>query len=496
MFRVLYRTPSRAAAAASAAIVTSSLVVIPPALAQSSLMNESSSAAVPGSSSSSGLSESSDSSRVDNSEATPPQKAASEPYTMPDGTVIQVMGDVLGPHSKHVGLGAGDLGTMAPLGNGEFAMLFGDSFSGEGFGQGEWMSPVGVVATVDENGFLRILRPLNRGNRVKQTIGYLREDQLTLIPSDVINIDGTLYLQGMWNRTLGDVTGTQIWRSTDGGQRWESVGRTNATYMDHMGELISWEKGPDGYIYVVSTSFDRSNPVYLSRFTEEDMGDRSQWQLFDPTTGQWGDSGTPILEDGVKAGEMNLRYIDGHWVLVLFNEETLQIEVRIAEDIARDWDDVPTAVVAKHGSWGEKQTPLNWSQPYGGYIVPGSRIGNMDIVVSQWNTADNSRYMATQFNVKGLDTFFGTDSPATEREQDVTVRELNNPAVTPDMTAEQDLIEQKPTTLTLSSEPASPGGTAGYIVGILLAAGGLTALSWPLLRPLLPAELRATLPFE
>lgn len=31
----------------------------------------------------------------------------------------------------------------------------------------------------------------------------------------------------------------------------------------------------------------------------------------------------------------------------------------------------------------------------------------MDIVVSQWNTKNNSRYMSTQFNVKGLDKFFG-----------------------------------------------------------------------------------------
>lgn len=493
MFRVSHPAPSRAAAAATAAIMTSSMLVVPPALAQSSLTNATASSGMPDSSS---LPASSGSSRVDNSNATPPQKTASEPYTMPDGTVIQIMGDVLGPHSKHVGLGAGDLGTMAPIGDGEFAMVFGDSFSGQGFGRGEWMSPVGVVAKIDENGFLRILRPLNRGKRVKQTVGYLREDQLTLIPSDVINIDGTLYLQGMWNRTLGDVIGTQIWRSTDGGQRWESVGRTNATYMNHMGELLSWERGPDGYIYVVSTSFDRSNPVYLSRFSEADMGDRSKWQLFDPTSGQWGDSGTPILADGVKAGEMNLRYIDGHWVLVLFNEDTLQIEVRIAEDIARDWNDVPTAVVAKHGSWGEKQTPLNWSQPYGGYIVPGSRIGNMDIVVSQWNTANNSRYMATQFNVRGLDRFFGIDSPATEHEQDLTIRTLNSAVDTPEMAAENDLIEQKPTTLALSSEPASPGGTAAFVVGILAAVGALAALSWPLLQPLLPAELRAVLPFD
>ena len=31
----------------------------------------------------------------------------------------------------------------------------------------------------------------------------------------------------------------------------------------------------------------------------------------------------------------------------------------------------------------------------------------MDLVISQWKTDDDSRYNSTQFNVKGLDKFFG-----------------------------------------------------------------------------------------
>ncbi|WP_413228011.1 DUF4185 domain-containing protein [Corynebacterium qintianiae] len=336
-----------------------------------------------------------------------------------------MMTDILGPGiSDLVGFRSGDLGMMAPLGDGTFALVFGDSFRETGL-RGEWMSPVGVVAQLVD-GIIQIIRPLNAGDRVQQLIDYYRPegDNLTLIPSDIINIDGTLYLQGMWNRGIGNVLSTQIWKSTNNGSTWSSVGTTSANYMNGLGNLISWEKGPDGYIYVVSSSFTRSNPVYLSRFQLADIGDRSKWQLFDPSTGIWSNSGAPILSANVRAGEMNLRFIEGHWVLAMFNEQTLKIEVRISDTLAQDWNSVPVANIAQNGPWQAEQTPLNFSQPYGAYIVPGSTLANMDLVVSQWNTYNNSRYNSVQFNVKGLDKFYGINQPAAATTQVLNVEEI------------------------------------------------------------------------
>ena len=474
-------TGAVSAATASALILTAT--VVPDALAQSS--------------SSSGLSSelsSSSGPSVDNS--APPQKRASQPYTMPDGTVVQIMDDVAGKHSRHVGLGATDLGTMAPLGGGEFAMIFGDSFSGQRFGEGDWMSPVGVVARMNEDGFIEIIRPLNRGERVEQTVGYLHEDKLTLIPSDVINLDGTLYMQAMWNRGIGNVDETEIFKSTDGGKSWSSIGTTPADYMSGMGNLISWEKGPDGYIYVVSTQFKRDDPVYLSRFREQDIADRSKWQLFDPASGKWGDSGAPILSgSNIEAGEMNLRYIQGKWVLVMFNEATLAIEVRISDTLAQDWADVPVATVAKHGPWSNAQTPGNFSQPYGGYIVPGSTIADMDIVVSQWNTDTHARYMSTQFNVKGLDKFFGINSAALPADETLAVTERPAAQVIPETQAEDSLVEQKPQRMTLSSESNDSATTAVIVLSILAVLGGVATVALPTVRPLLPPQVQQMLPF-
>lgn len=328
-----------------------------------------------------------------------------------EGLNVTMIGDLLGDHQANMGLGVADLGIMVPLVNKDFAVVFGDSFTGRNFGGGEWLSPVGIVATVDNNGRIQFKRPLNNGRTVKQMINYRHDDNITLIPSDVINLNGTLYMQGMWNAGIGNVRETQIWKSTDNGASWTSVGRTSPLYLGGMGNLISWEAGRDGYIYVVSSDFRRDSPVYLSRFREEQIADRSQWELFNPATGTWGydRTPTPILSKNVRAGEMSLRLIEGHWVLAMFNEETASIEVRVSDTIARDWNSITPArvVVAGDGGWGADQNENNFTQLYGGYIVPGSTLDNMDLVVSQWNTTNNSRYMSTQFNVTGLDIFFG-----------------------------------------------------------------------------------------
>ena len=403
----------------------------------------------------------------------------------PDGTVVQIMGDILGPWSAHIGIGAGDLGTMTPLNGDEFAMVFGDSFRGRKFGEGDWISPIGVVARM-KNGQIEILRPLNGRRDAYGLINYFREegDNLTLIPSDVININGTLYMQGMWNRGIGNVLDTQFWKSTDEGKTWKSIGRTPNHYLNGLGQLISWEKGPDGYIYAVMSGFQREHPVYLARFTEAQIGDQPSWELFDPDTGEWGnEAGAILFGDHVKAGEMNLRYIDNHWVFVMFNEATLAIEVRISDRLPQSWNDVPVATIAKNGYWDLQQTPMNFSQPYGGYIVPGSTIANLDVVISQWNTNTNERYMSTQFNVKGLDTFFGID-PESMRPHDqdnIDVNVTPNPPQTDDMDAEDNLM---------SSEGSSKTKAALITVGVLAGLGLIGAVAWPTIRQYLPPQLQ------
>ncbi|WP_426726711.1 DUF4185 domain-containing protein [Corynebacterium rouxii] len=332
------------------------------------------------------------------------------------GLEVTKIGDLFGRGiSDSIDVLAGDLGQMAPLNNkGEFAIIFGDSFRGEHLGEGEWLSPIGVVAKL-ENGRIKIVRPLNEGDRAQQLIDYKHNERnLTLLPSDIINIDGTLYLQAMWNEGVGNVLKTEIWKSTDNGRKWESVATLPKDYMGGMGNLITWEKGVDGYIYMMSSEFKRKDDVYLTRFKPEDMDTPSRWEHYD--SGVWGKTYSPVLSKNVQAGEMCLRYIDGYWVLSMFNANNLSIEVRVADSITADWENISPAkvVVMGSGGWSAPQGPNNFTQLYGGYIVPGSSLENMDFVVSQWNTTTNKRYNSTQFNVKGLDQFFGINRSASE----------------------------------------------------------------------------------
>ena len=424
----------------------------------------------------------------------PPKKTASQPLRLPNGTTIQIMDDVLGKYSAHTGFRSGDLGAMAPMGNGEFAMIFGDSFRGN-FGQG-WMSPVGVVATMDEDGFIKILRPIDNTSEVSDMISYHRVNDSTLIPSDVINIDGTLYLHGTFHAPFGDVVSSNVWKSDNGGTTWKQISSAPGNHMRGMTQLISWDKGPDGYIYATSTKFGRESPVYLWRFAPEDIGEPGNWDGYSPLTGKWTKHAEPILKDDVKAGEMCLRYIDGHWVLVMFNEESEDVEVRISETLERDWDDVRVAKIARNGSWDNEQTPLNWSQPYGGYIVPGSHLDDMDIVISQWNTTDNSRYTATQFNVKGLDKVYDIDADEVREEPEVTVVKQGSGA-TADMEAENNLVKDKPE-LFMSSEDSDSLRTlrtVGIILGVLATVGAIGAVTLPLYRDMLPEPIQQMLPF-
>ena len=53
-----------------------------------------------------------------------------------------------------------------------------------------------------------------------------------------------------------------------------------------------------------------------------------------------------------------------------------------------------------HGtSWdAEDHTQGLVAQPYGGYLVPGSTLQDLHLIVSQWNTTTNWPYHAMQFH--------------------------------------------------------------------------------------------------
>ena len=101
----------------------------------------------------------------------PKPKPKPNPKTRTEqGLDVEMLGDLMGKHQPNLGIGAVDLGIMVPLINETFAVVFGDSFTGKYFGEGKWLSPVGLVAKRDENGRIIFTRPLNDGKTADQLI--------------------------------------------------------------------------------------------------------------------------------------------------------------------------------------------------------------------------------------------------------------------------------------------------------------------------------------
>ena len=88
------------------------------------------------------------------------------------------------------------------------------------------------------------------------------------------------------------------------------------------------EHGPDGYIYMVCSGFQRNADVYLTRFKPSDIGNRAAWQHYD--NGSRGESYFPILDQ----------------------------KVRVSREITADWNAIKpaTVVIAGRGGWQARRS--------------------------------------------------------------------------------------------------------------------------------------------
>jgi hypothetical protein len=145
---------------------------------------------------------------------------------------------------------------------------------------------------------------------------------------------------------------------------------------------ISGYLGQDAKVYIAATSFDRSQGISLYRAEPDTVTDRSTWQPH--VRHGWGRPGrtpTPISQEQ-NFGEISLREVDGKVVLAGFNATTGNVEIRVAAELTKIFLEGAVTTIVDH-----KITP----QPYGGYIVPGSTLENMNVFVSQWNTLSDPR---------------------------------------------------------------------------------------------------------
>lgn len=319
------------------------------------------------------------------------------------------LADLTGPGlTDRWGVTCADLGASVLAPNGALVSVFGDTFSGNRVGDGAWRSPVILIGTGDAAHPIRYQRAGGHDpDYAHQLWRYPHRKITTVIPSDLLRVDDELYLHAIVNRGFGNVVWTELWKSVDNGVSWCRFGTEFPAGLHHgHAQCWSWDYDPDdGWVYVVSTGFQRDKGIILRRVRPAHLGDASRYAGWGCRSGRWswGHDPTPVTPDGETWGELSLRRLaGGTWILGGFLSSKYALGYRVIES--------PTAArmaplqlpVVGTGWDAEDHARGRVAQLYGGYVLPGSRLdvaGGVGLVVSQWNTAQGWPYRAMQFRV-------------------------------------------------------------------------------------------------
>lgn len=347
-------------------------------------------------------------------------RPAALPPTVP---VEGYVGDITGPGlTDKWGVTCTDLGVCTVAPNGKLVSVFGDTFSGLSVGQGDWRAPVALIGTGDTD------NPIQYENAggpdpdyANQLWTYIHDDApwqgsgiSTVIPSDLVVVGQTMYLHAIVNQGFGNVIWTELWTSTDNGVSWQSMpdARFPASLHDGYAQLWAWEyDNDDGWVYVVSTGFQRDKGIILRRVRPSDIGDASKYSGWGWAEDQWawGNPPTPITPPGETWGELTLHKLDtGKWILGGFLASEYALGYRTIDSPTANLYEAEVQKPVVGTSW-EDQNLANKevAQLYGGYVLPGSRLdvpGGVGLVVSQWNTATGWPYRTMQYKVTLADT--------------------------------------------------------------------------------------------
>lgn len=295
------------------------------------------------------------------------------------------------------GIGAADLGEIIALPNGRLVSVFGDSFKGDRVGgpdSDHFRSVAVPIAGWDNDGRAIYGTPFNRtgGPGCSRILFPPPAEALTIdantntLPGGAIVVGETTYMLVAGTSSLIPTAGSWLVEvDDDPASGWAALPGSWRSGKDAPSQ-VSGYLAADGMVYIAGNCFDRSQGVTLYRVAPAEVTDRDAWQ---PWTGTaWGtkEDEPRVLSGQQHFGELSLREIDGHTVLSAFNNSpnVWQVEVRVSTDPTRLFSgSVPVTVAAQQHT---PAAPNFVFQPYGGYIIPGSTLAHMNLIVSQWNT--------------------------------------------------------------------------------------------------------------
>jgi hypothetical protein len=225
----------------------------------------------------------------------------------------------------------------------------------------------------------------------------------------------SLYLHAIVNRGFGNVIWTEIWSSADNGVSWQHMGekaKFPGALHNGYAQCWSWDYDPDdGWVYIVSTGFQRDKGMILRRVRPEDIGDMWKYSGWGWANNRWswGNEPTPITPGGETWGELCLRRLkQGKWILGGFLSSRYALGYRTIDSPVADLYEAPVQMPVVGTSWDREDHANNRvAQLYGGYVLRGSQLdvaGGVGLVVSQWDTATGWPYRAMQFKATVNDT--------------------------------------------------------------------------------------------
>lgn len=306
---------------------------------------------------------------------------------------------------------ATDLGIPATTPDGRILTIFGDTFEGPKVGSGDWRSPVGLYSDARRQlGFgMTWTGAVGSKDHADQLVDYDHEGEIsTYLPGDVLTLGDTMYLWVMANAGFGNVVRTEIWTSKDSGETWKRTQKMfDGDHLDGLCQQATWCEDPDGtHVVLLTTGFQRDKGAILQRVPKDKLLDPDAYDTYGPTSDaddadwDWGKDPEPVI--GGSVGEMCLRVVEDHVVLTYFNAGLYRIDCLIAET-PTGLREGPFAETLLWGcEWGHEDDE-RVAQLYGGYIVPGSTLREMHLLVSQWHTGPDWPYHVEQFRIRGLD---------------------------------------------------------------------------------------------
>lgn len=334
--------------------------------------------------------------------------------------------DLTGPGlTDRWGVTCTDLGASVIAPNGKLVSVFGDTFSGTRVGEGDWRSPVVLIGSGDADHEIVYERAGGSDpDYARQLWHYVHDDATggwrrggisTVIPSDLLTVDGAMYLHAIVNRGFGTVMWTEIWRSDDSGVTWTHMGekaKFPAALHGGHAQCWAWDHDPDdGWVYVAATGFQRDKGIILMRVRPDHIGDRTRYDSWGFADGRWrwGTSATPITPAGERWGELAFRRLSaGKWVLGGFLASAYALGYRVVASPTANMHTTPVQTPVTGSAWDDEDHDDNRvAQLYGGYLLPGSRfdiVGGIGLIVSQWHTDLGWPYRAMQFKASLRDS--------------------------------------------------------------------------------------------